>query len=141
MDILGKDLKDYLPLFESIYDHTVDNGIDTEYGGVFVEGPHSGGVYDREKEFWQQAEVMIGLLDACLLLGKGKYWAAYKNVHAFVFKRVINREVGEWYPLLTREGEPIWRHMGHSWKINYHTVRAMVQSIERLKKLADRKSV
>ncbi len=141
LDILGKDLKDYLPLFANIYDHTVDHGIDTEYGGVFVEGPHSGGVYDREKEFWQQAEVMIGLLDACLLFGKEKYWNAYKNVHTFVFSRVINREVGEWYPLLNREGEPIWRHMGHSWKINYHTVRAMVQCIERLKKMADSESV
>jgi len=140
LEILDIDQQDYLHLFASIYDHTVDHGIDTEYGGVFVEGPHSGGVYDREKEFWQQAEVMIGLLDACLLFGKEKYWTAYKNVHAFVFDKVINREVGEWYPLLSREGEPIWRHMGHSWKINYHTVRAMVQGIERLKLLANNES-
>ncbi len=104
--------------------------------GVYVEGPHSGGVYDREKEFWQQAEVMIASLDACLLTGDEKYWDAYRNVHRFVFDRVINRDVGEWYPLLTREGEPIWTHMSHSWKVNYHSVRAMVQSIIRLKKLA-----
>lgn len=136
MEVLGIDQNDYLHLFAAIYDHTVDNGIDTEFGGVYVEGPHSGGVYDREKEFWQQAEVMIGCLDACLLFGNEKYWDAYKNVHDFIFTRVINRGVGEWYPLLTREGEPIWRHMGHSWKINYHTVRAMVQSIRRLEKMA-----
>jgi mannose 2-epimerase len=137
IEILGIDQNKYLHLFASIFDHTVDHGIDTEYGGVFVEGPHSGGVYDREKEFWQQAEVMIGLLDACLLFSDDRYWTAYKNVHAFVFTKVINRDVGEWYPLLTREGEPIWRHMGHSWKINYHSVRAMVQSVRRLEKLAE----
>lgn len=100
-----------------------------------MEGPHSGGVYDLEKEFWQQAEVMIGLLDACLLFRKERYWESYKNVHRFVFNKVINRNVGEWYPLLSREGEPIWTHMGHSWKINYHTVRAMVQSISRMEEL------
>ena len=137
IEILGIDQNDYLELFEIIYDHTIDNGIDLEHGGVFVEGPHSGGVYDREKEFWQQAEVMIGLLDAFLLSGDEKYWAAYKNVHDYVFSKVINRDVGEWYPLLSREGEPIWRHMGHSWKINYHSVRAMVQSLKRLEKLMD----
>ena len=136
IEILGIDQNDYLPLFETIYDHTVDHGVDTEFGGVFVEGPHSGGVYDKEKEFWQQAEVMIGLLDACQLFENGKYWIAYKNVHDFVFNKVINRNIGEWYPLLTREGEPIWRHMGHSWKINYHSVRAMVQSIKRLEEMA-----
>jgi mannose 2-epimerase len=138
LDILGVDQNSYLQLFSSIFDHTVDHGIDTEYGGVYVEGPHSGGVYDTEKEFWQQAEVMIALLDAFLIFEDEKYWTAYKNVHAFVFNKVINRDMGEWYPLLTREGEPIWRHMGHSWKISYHTVRAMVQSVRRLEKLGGR---
>lgn len=135
LEILKDDPKNYSDLFRTIYDHTIDNGIDVEFGGVFVEGPHSGGVYDREKEFWQQAEVLIGLLDAVIIFGDEKYWEAYKNVHRFVFDKVINKGVGEWYPLLTRRGEPIWTHMGHSWKINYHTVRAMVQSIKRMELL------
>lgn len=136
LQILKAKTDDYAGLFKTIYDHTVDNGIDFEYGGVYVEGPHSGGVYDREKEFWQQAEVLIGLLDGVLLFNEPKYWDAYKNVHRFVFDKVINKGVGEWYPLLSRRGEPIWTHMGHSWKINYHTVRSMIQSIERLNRLA-----
>jgi mannobiose 2-epimerase len=136
MEVLGLSAGKYLDLLTRIFDHTIDNGVDREYGGVYVEGPHAGGVYDREKEFWQQAEVMIGALDACLLTGEEKYWEAYCNVHRFVFDRMINREAGEWYPLLTREGVPIWTHMSHSWKVNYHTVRAMIQSIRRLKKLA-----
>jgi mannose/cellobiose epimerase-like protein (N-acyl-D-glucosamine 2-epimerase family) len=121
-----------------IFDHTVDNGIDWEFGGVYVEGPHSGGVYDREKEFWQQAEVMIGMLDAYILFRDPRYWKAYQNVHRFVFEMVINHPVGEWWPLLTREGIPIWTHMGHSWKINYHTVRCMIQCIGRMKYLKER---
>ncbi len=132
LDVLKLDSSGYLDLFRTIYDHTIDNGIDLEYGGVYVEGPHSGGVYDREKEFWQQAELLIGLLDAAIMLGNKKYWEAYKNVHRFVFDKVINKGVGEWYPLLTRRGVPIWTHMGHSWKINYHTVRAMIQSVKRM---------
>jgi mannose 2-epimerase len=132
LHILNDDPSDYNSLFKTIYDHTVDNGIDNEFGGVFVEGPHSGGVYDKEKEFWQQAEVLIGLLDAVILFRDDKYWEAYKNVHRFVFDKMINKGVGEWYPLMTRKGEPIWTHMGHSWKINYHTVRSMVQSIKRM---------
>jgi mannobiose 2-epimerase len=132
LKILKIDPKPYNDMFRIIFDHTINNGIDYEMGGVFVEGPHSGGVYDKEKEFWQQAEVLTGLLDAVLIFGDEKYWEAYKNVHRFVFDKMINKGVGEWYPLMSRKGEPIWTHMGHSWKINYHTVRSMIQSIERM---------
>jgi len=104
-----------------------------------VEGPHSGGVYDKEKEFWQQAEVLIGLLDAVILFQDEKYWAAYKNVHRFVYDKFVNKGVGEWFPLLSRKGEPIWTHMSHSWKINYHTVRAVIQSIKRMDILLNEK--
>jgi mannobiose 2-epimerase len=127
----------YKDIFRTIFDHTVRNGIDNEFGGVYVEGPHSGGVSDREKEFWQQAEVLTAMLDAYIMFGEPVYLDAYHNVHRFVFDRMINKGVGEWYPLLTRQGEPIWTHMGHSWKINYHTVRAMVQSINRLDKILE----
>ena len=137
LNIIGESVDDYKEIFDKIFSHTIKNGIDFTYGGVYVEGPHSGGVYDKEKEFWQQAEVMIGALDAWLIFGEEKYLDAYKNIHRFVFDKVINKKVGEWYPLLTRKGEPIWTHMSHSWKINYHTVRAMVQSINRLRKISD----
>jgi len=135
LNILKTDTASRSDLFRTIFDHTINNGIDNEFGGVYVEGPHSGGVYDREKEFWQQAEVLIGLLDAVIMFGDQKYLDAYKNVHRFVFDKMINKGVGEWYPLMTRRGEPVWTHMGHSWKINYHTVRSMIQSISRLNKI------
>ncbi len=135
LDVLKISPDIYRDVLKVIFDHTVDNGIDTEFGGVYVEGSHAGGVYDREKEFWQQAEVLIGMLDAWLMFKDEKYWEAYKNVHRFVLDKCINKGVGEWYPLLTRRGDPIWTHMGHSWKINYHTVRSMIQSITRMDRI------
>jgi len=137
LDILKCNPAKYADLFRTIFDHTVNNGIDFDFGGVYVEGPHSGGVYDKEKEFWQQAEVLTGMLDAFILFGDDKYWEAYKNVHRFVFDKFINKGIGEWYPLLSRRGKPIWTHMGHSWKINYHTVRSMIQSIKRLERIIE----
>ena len=137
LKILKFDISDYRDILTRIFEHTVNYGIDTKYGGVFVEGPHMGGVYDTEKEFWQQAEVLIGMLDAYIMTEDPKYWQAYKNVFDFTFNKVINHTVGEWWPLLSREGEPIWRHMGHEWKTNYHTVRAMIQSIKRLNRIIE----
>jgi mannobiose 2-epimerase len=75
------------------------------------------------------------MLDAYIMFKDPVYWESYKNVHRFVFDKVINKKVGEWYPLLTREGVPIWTHMGHSWKINYHTVRSMILSVQRMNRI------
>ena len=135
--VLGEPSAPYHALVRKQLDHAVKAGIDDEYGGVYVEGPHDGGpAYDTEKEFWQQAETLIGMLDGCLLFGMNPYWTAYEKVHRFLFDKMVNREVGEWWPLLSRDGNTrIWTHMSHSWKINYHSVRAMVQSIVRLDRL------
>lgn len=138
MDVLGQDRQQHAGLVRTVLDHVYENGIDDEYGGVFVEGPHSGGVYDREKEFWQQAEVMIGMLEGFLMFEDEKYWQGYRNVFRFVFDHMINQEVGEWWPLLSRKGEVIWSHMSHSWKVNYHTIRCMIETIERLQRILER---
>lgn len=135
LGIMKKDKKPYLDIIQKQLDHTIENGIDWEFGGVYVEGSHDGRIYDKEKEFWQQAETMIGMLDGYLLLDNEKYWKAYENVHHFVFNHMIHHRVGEWYPLLTREGKPLWTHMSHSWKVNYHTVRCMIQCIQKMEVL------
>ena len=135
IDIANLPFDDYKNVIEQQYNHALADGIDWEFGGVYVEGSHAGGVTDKEKEFWQNAEMLIALLQASISLDIAKYMPVYENVHRFVFDKMIKHNVGEWLPLLTREGEPIWDHMSHSWKVNYHTVRSMVQSIERMKKL------
>lgn len=135
LDIMGVGIEPYRDILQKQLDHAVKNSIDYEFGGVYVEGPHAGGVSDNAKEFWQQAEVMIGMLEGFLQFECEQYWAAYKNVHRFVFDRMINHNVGEWWPLMTREGKPIWTHTSHSWKVNYHTVRSMIQCIKRLENI------
>jgi mannose/cellobiose epimerase-like protein (N-acyl-D-glucosamine 2-epimerase family) len=48
---------------------------------------------------------------------------------------MINHEVGEWRALLNRDGTVQWDYLGHEWKISYHTVRAVIQTLKRLRKL------
>jgi mannobiose 2-epimerase len=139
LDILNLPVKKYINIIQKLYEHALAHGIDWEYGGVFVEGSHAGGVYDREKEFWQNAEMLIALTQGCLVLNLEKYWPVYLKVHRFVFDKMIHHKVGEWWPLLTRQGEPIWTHMGHNWKINYHTVRSMIETNKRMELLLERK--
>lgn len=79
----------------------------------------------RQKEFWQQAETLIDLLEAFRIFGGERFLKAYALVHRFVFERKIAHGRGEWLPLLEPDGTAVWTHMGTFWKINYHTGRSV----------------
>ncbi len=137
--VLGADVTPHLPLFTKILTHAIEHGVDWEHGGVYVEGSMDGSiVHDTAKEFWQQAEFLAGMPDAYSMFNDDRYLEVYGNVHEFVMKKMINHKVGEWLPLLEREGKPIWSHMSHSWKVNYHTIRGAVLSIEKLEAILTR---
>lgn len=131
-DILGIPRKKSLDRVLPIYEHTYEKGVDWKYGGLYVEGKRRGAVTEPTKEFWQQAEGMVGFLDAYLLTGNKKYLDAFYNVHDFVFSKMINWDLGEWLALLDEKGNVIWDYMGTSWKVFYHTVRGTCQVIRKL---------
>ncbi len=120
---------------ERIFRHTAEHGVDPEYGGLYVEGQRNGGATDREKEFWQQAEAMIGFLDAWLLLRDERYLEAFRLVYEFVFRHLVHPTLGEWHALASREGRVLRGYLGHGWKICYHTVRATCLVVEKLRKI------
>lgn len=140
LDALGADLHTHDSLIRKSYEHALRYGIDYEHGGVYVEGSHNGPATDLEKEFWQQAEVMNGMLAAYIHWGEERFFHAYENVHEFVMEKMIHHQTGEWWALLRPEGTPIWTHMSHSWKVNYHTIRAVIRCIEWLDVINERKT-
>ena len=140
-DVLGIPRATYAEVVRRICDQCVEFGIDHELGGVYIEGPHDAPPCNLHKQFWQQAEVLVGMLDAYALLGEEKYWAAFRNVYDFVFDRFVNMPAGgEWCALLDRDGAPLWDYLGHAWKISYHTVRSMIQTVVRLRSLLGKDS-
>ena len=137
-DVLRIERSAYAGLVRKIFDHGVRYGIDWQHGGVFVEGPHDGPTGITEsKQFWQQAETMIAMLDAFALFGDEVYWRAFRNVHDFVFARFVNLAGGgEWYERVDRAGRPLDTVLGHGWKSSYHTVRSVLECIRRLRRMA-----
>lgn len=138
-DRLGRPRADFAPVVKRIFNQCADHGIDWELGGVYIEGPMTGHPSNLHKQFWQQAELLVGYLDAYELLGDDRHWQAFENVWTFVMQKFVNLPGGgEWYALLDRDGSPIWDYLGHAWKISYHTVRSMVQSVIRLRRILGR---
>ncbi len=137
-DIMGIPRSESLNRVVPIYEHTYEKGIDWENGGIFVEGHRNGEPTEVTKEFWQQAEAMVGFLDGYILTKNEKYLDAFRNVHDFVFTKGINWELGEWYALLEKNGDLIWDYMGTSWKVFYHTVRGTCQVVKKLEQLVEK---
>ncbi len=135
LDILDIPRENHLHRVLPIFEHTYLNGMDWKYGGIYVEGKKKGAVTEPTKEFWQQAEGMVGFLDAYQLTGDKKYFDAFKNIHDFVFNKMINWEQGDWFALLDEDGTIIWDYMGTSWKVFYHTVRGTCLVVKKLKQL------
>jgi mannobiose 2-epimerase len=133
--ILGVPWEEARPRVEPLFRHTLARGVDRRHGGLYVEGRRGGEVTDDTKEFWQQGEALVGFLDAYRLTGDPAYLEGFRLVHRFLFAHVIH-PLGEWLPLVDREGRPLRTYLGHQWKVCYHTLRSTAGVVRRLAALA-----
>ncbi|RJP27277.1 MAG: N-acyl-D-glucosamine 2-epimerase [Candidatus Omnitrophota bacterium] len=107
-------------------------GIDQD-GGLFYEG-QAGAVIDTNKEWWPQAEAVVGFLNAWRLSGKERFFAAALKIWTFIENRIVDKQHGDWFWRVSRDGEVDHNEPKVSeWKGPYHNTRACLESIRRLK--------
>ena len=114
----------------AMVDHALRVGFDKENGGIYDSGPVSGPVANRGKSWWQQAEGLVGFLNAYQMTGNVKYWDAFEKQARFVEDRFVDREYGEWYTAVSPEGKVQSEKVG-PWKAPYHVTRALLELISR----------
>ncbi len=131
LEVAKEDLTPWQPVLRRLADHAVAHGVDREHGGVYRDGTASGGPLVFEKEFWQNAEALVGFLDAWELSGEARHADAFLNVWAFARRHFI-APCGEWRVLLERSGQVIDANVGNDWKVSYHTGRAVLECVQRL---------
>lgn len=107
-------------------------GIDAD-GGLFQEaGPR--GIIDTDKHWWPQAEAVVGFLNAYSLSGREDFFTASYNSWNFIEKYLVDREYGEWFWLVSREGMPNREKFKvDPWKCPYHNSRMCFEAMERLR--------
>lgn len=124
-------------LVRATTDHALAYGYDSEFGGVYREGPEAGPASDQDKEFWQNSESLVGFLNAYQLTGDARYFEAFRGTWEFSRAHLIHPELGEWRIRSTREGEIVDGALGNHWTGGYHTIRAALESVQRLRALGD----
>jgi len=131
------DGKAYHQVRYRLVEHAYTHGVDWEFGGIYRDGIASGNAIILEKEFWQNAEALVGFLDAYEVFGEQRFFEAFENIWQFVDRHMINHAVGEWRTLLTREGQPIDGNIGNPWKVAYHSGRSLLECTTRLERLSE----
>jgi cellobiose epimerase len=109
---------------------TYIEGLDVD-GGLFYEGDR-GGFLNLRKEWWPQAEAVVGFINAYQLSSRQIFLDAALGCWDFIERRLVDRAHGEWFKYAIdgriSDDEP----KVSFWKCPYHNSRACMQMIERL---------
>jgi mannobiose 2-epimerase len=109
----------------------LDGGLDTD-GGLFYEGK-SGALVDAGKEWWPQAEAVVGFLNAFQLSGDDHFLQAAHRVWNFIETRLVDRAHGDWFWRIKPDGQmDADLPKVSEWKGPYHSGRACLETLRRL---------
>jgi len=132
-DILGDE-----PILQTVRQEAVrmaqavlDEAVDSD-GGLLYEGDSSG-MIDTDKHWWPQAEAVVAFLNAYQLSGREHFYLAAGRSWEFIEKYIVDREHGEWFWKVSREGIPSQEKFKvDPWKCPYHNSRACFEVMARL---------
>lgn len=147
-EILGnKDILDKMRLMAVKMVDKIERVAVDKDGGLFLESTRFGSHVKTNKHWWQQAETLVGFMNAYELTGDEKYWNTVKLTWGFIDKYLIDHQRGEWFTKLNRLGEPYLiepaddpsPYYRNDWKIDpwkcpYHNGRSMMEMIQRIDK-------
>jgi mannobiose 2-epimerase len=115
---------------------TLAEGIDDD-GGVFNEGGPTG-LTNTNKEWWPQAEAVVGFLNAYQISGRERFLQAAFHTWDFIEQRLIDRQHGEWLRGVTRDGRVLEGELKVGfWKCPYHNGRTALEAVRRLRAVSD----
>ena len=120
-------------------------------GGLFLESTRFGSHVKTNKHWWQQAETLVGFMNAFQLTGDLKYWETVKLSWHFIDTCLIDHVRGEWFTKLNRLGVPFLvepeddpsPYYRNDWKIDpwkcpYHNGRAMMEMMTRIDQIINK---
>lgn len=122
-----------------ILDWSWEWGWDKEYGGIINFRdcrnlpPQD---YSQDMKFWwPQTEAIIATLYAYEATGDDKYLIWHKQISEWTYAHFPDKEMGEWYGYLHRDGTVAQPAKGNIFKGPFHIPRMMIKSYDLCKEL------
>ncbi|MGB5170282.1 MAG: AGE family epimerase/isomerase [Eudoraea sp.] len=124
---------------KKMIDHGIDKGWDLKLGGFFDGGYYLDDsdectILNRAKIWWTQAEGLNALmLMASLYPEEKRYRRLFEAQWSYIKKELMDQTYGGWYGEGVEGNEQIrLEPKAHIWKVNYHNIRALINTIEML---------
>jgi mannobiose 2-epimerase len=112
-------------------DSVLREGLDPDGSLRHEGGP--GGNPDSDKEWWTQAEGMVGFYNAYQMTGELRFEQASAGLWAYIQDKLVDRQHGDWFKRLRRDGTPVVDGFkAGPWECPYHHSRACFEMIGRL---------
>jgi mannobiose 2-epimerase len=113
---------------------TLSEALDQDGGLLYEAGPE--GITDTRKEWWPQAETVVGALNAYQLTSEPSFLEAALRSWDFIASHLVDQEHGEWFRCVSRDREVDSQEPKVSfWKGPYHNARACMEAVTRLESL------
>ncbi len=111
--------------------NTLDFGWDKENGGIFyfldVKGNPPQQLEWDQKLWWVHIEAMIAVLKGYLHTGDERCLVWFEKLHDYTWNHFVDKEYGEWFGYLNREGKVLLPLKGGKWKGCFHVPRGLYQ--------------
>ena len=120
-----------------VFDTAFEWGWDKEYGGITYFKDVLGlpvEAYEHDmKLWWPHNETIIAALMLYKHTGEQKYADIFKQVTDYAFDHFSDREYGEWFGYLRRDGKPTEPPCkGHTYKGPFHVMRMLAKCVKML---------
>lgn len=102
-------------------------------GSLLTEKDKATGHTVTIRSWWEQAETIVGYLNAFEITHNQKYLDMAINGWAYTKKYFVDYTNGGWYSLVKENGEPAGRDKANYWTCPYHNGRMCMEVIERIK--------
>jgi N-acylglucosamine 2-epimerase len=123
--------KELVEMATTILDWSWDWGWDEQYGGIINFRDCKGFPqqdYSQDMKFWwPQCETIIAALYAYQATGDEKYLEMHKKISDWTYAHFPDKEYGEWYGYLHRDGTVAQPAKGNIFKGPFHIPRMMIR--------------
>lgn len=126
--------QDIIDIIKTVASNSANWGYDTENGGYFYQGPPVLQPTERQKIWWVQAEALLGLWFLFETTEEEKWLLKLEGTLLWILNKQKDHTHGEWYQSILPDGllGDNGSNKGDAWKANYHTVRALTYTSQRI---------